>query len=296
MLSAARGRLGLTLVELLVGLVLLGLTGAAILRLAVSQTHFHVALTRRIEARRALRESIDLLRTELRGVAPADGGIVVAEPERLDVRSPLGFTVICAIDSTRTVVSIPPRLPGAGLTSWIAAPEVGDTLLVYASADHPDSARWHAHVLSAPLRRGGACPVAGGLVASPAESAAVLALHLAPPLASAVAPGAVMRVVRRTSYQLYRSGDGRWYLGVRDCLATRAEPCGALQPVTGPLATDGLQIAYRDSSGAAVDDPRRVVRLDITLRARSPTLFVIGGRPLDSLVDSITAPLTFRNP
>ena len=98
---------------------------------------------------------------------------------------------------------------------------------------------WQRHVLTAAPSGTGSCPASTGLTTSAAESAAALTLAFTPSLDTAIAPGTLVRVVRRARYELYRASDSRWYLGYLDCLASRATPCNTVQPVSGPFAPGG---------------------------------------------------------
>ena len=106
---------------------------------------------------------------------------------------------------------------------------------------------WQRHVLSAAPSHAGSCPTSTGLTTTPSESAAALAFTFTPALDTAIGPGTLVRVVRRARYELYRASDSRWYLGYLDCVASRATPCNTVQPVSGPFAPSGIQLAYLDA-------------------------------------------------
>jgi prepilin-type N-terminal cleavage/methylation domain-containing protein len=270
---------GFTLAELLVATAMLGMLGAAALTVMLGQMRFHAAAVREMESRRAVHGGADLLRADLRGLAPTAGGIYALLPNSIDVRAPMGASVICHIDGSRTMVGVPPVYAAAGaLTSWSPQPQRGDTVLVFVENDPtsgpstPDDGisapgAWSVHVLTADPASGGTCPTASGLTRSSAEAAAAVSLRLAPPLAPEVSPGAALRFVRRARYQLYRASDGYWYLGYADCLASRATPCATIQPVNGPFAPGGIRFAFWDSTGALTSDPTRVARIDVLARA-----------------------------
>ncbi|MBX6331170.1 MAG: hypothetical protein IRY91_04920 [Gemmatimonadaceae bacterium] len=291
-----RARRGISLAELLVTCALTGLIGAVVLRTTVRQERFYQAIAQIVATRGAVYDAANLLRHELRGVAPASGGIYALGPDAVDVRAPLGASVICSIDASRTTIGIPPHLDAPrSLTAWTTELQVGDTVLVYA-AEPPDSARWLAHVVTASPERGGDCPTASGFALTAADAGAALALRLAPPLPPLVGPGAALRFVRRTRYALYRAADARWYLGVSDCLPTRATPCTALQPVSGPFDAGGVRFVYRDSADAETNDPARVARIEIVLRSDSRAPLRAEGFTLGPFRDSLTLPITLRNP
>ncbi|HEV7705174.1 MAG TPA: hypothetical protein VGO46_12820, partial [Gemmatimonadaceae bacterium] len=120
-----------------------------------------------------------------------------------------------------------------------------------------------------------------------AEASAAISLSLSPPLDSAVAPGAIVRVVRRARYELYRASDSRWYLGYLDCLSSRATPCNIVQPVAGPFAPGGIQLAYLDRSGALTANPASVARID--------ALAIAERRSSPAVLDSLSTTIALRN-
>src|SRR5262249_36561062 len=90
------------------------------------------------------------------------------------------------------------------------------------------------------------------------------------------------------SYRLYRaSEDGRWYIG--------QQIAGDLQPVLGPVTSDGLAFTYLDSGGVAVADPKRVAMIGVRVKAQAlKRVRDIQGR-LAQPVDSIMAVIWLRN-
>lgn len=288
----SRGRQpGFTLTEMLLSVVLLGAILGAVSTVAIRQQRARDAIARRIAARRAVHEGALLLRGELRALGPLHAaGPAIGEiaADHVEFRSLLGSSVACAIDPSRTVLDIPGQAPGGILTSWTTAPVSGDTVLVYASSVLPDSATWMPVVLAADPSPGGACPVESGLADDASSAPPPLRLRFGAPLAAAIRPGASLRFVRTARYQLYRGGDGRWYLGYADCLATRAMACAAIQPVSGPYAPGGVRFAFLDSAGSPVASAASVARVAIVLRSEASGTAV-------ALADSLTVLVTLRN-
>lgn len=294
-LTSRRAR-GFTLVEMLTVMVMLGVLVGAVAELTLRQQWFHHAVGLRLGVRRALHDADLLLRSELRELAPSRGDIYALSPDRVDFRALFGVSVVCTVDSTRTVIGIPARLStAASLTSWRTAPQEGDTILVYESALTPDSVQWHAHVLAATPLAGGDCPVASGLSRSAADAAAALRVAITPALPAGIVPGASIRFVRAARYQLYRASDGLWYLGYRDCLASRATPCATIQPVSGPYAAGGVQFSLTDSTGAETSDLRQFAWLHVVVRAAAARSPLAPGFPSGPFTDSLAFDITPRN-
>ncbi len=288
-------RRGTTLIELLVVLILLALVGGAIMRIAIGQQRFLDAVERVIEVHRTAREGADIPREELRAIAAASGGIYAMTADYIEFRSLIGSSVICNVDSARTTLSIPGRLAWSGLTSWVAAPREGDTVLAFGAASDTLPSRWHAHALVGPPAPGGRCPVASGLARTAAEESDALSFQITTPLEPIAGGGATLRFFRRARYQLYRAGDARWYLGFFDCAPARATPCSTIQPVSGPFTPEGVRFSYRDSTGAITVDPTRVARIDVLSRAASDASLRAMGFALGIYSDSVLASISLRN-
>jgi prepilin-type N-terminal cleavage/methylation domain-containing protein len=96
-------RRGLSLVELLIAVVLLGIVGAGITRMLQSQMRYFSRTTNAQEARSVSRNALNLLRSELRMVEPL--GIVAASADSLTVRLPYATGLNCSL-STGTFAAI----------------------------------------------------------------------------------------------------------------------------------------------------------------------------------------------
>lgn len=286
---------GTTLAELLVALVLFAIVGGAALGVLASQQRFAHRALERLAARRAARDAADALRSDLRPLAPSRGDLLAIGANRIEFRGAIGSSVVCAVGPARDVLHVPPRdAAGGALTSWVVPPVAGDTLLVRVPAPLPDGAEWEAYALAADPARG-ACPLAGGLVASVAESSTAIALRVTPPLSPGVRAGAPVRVVRRERYELYRGGDGGWYLGFADCRAGRATPCATVQPVSGPFAPGGIAFSYRDATGAETTTPSLARSVRVLLVGRGTTGSSVSGPGVGAAAESLAITITPRN-
>ena len=262
-------RRAFSLVELLIALLLAcAVAGAAMQSLAREQRIF-AATARRNAARAALHQAADVLTTDLRSLSPRDGDLYGAAPDHVDFRLLLGSSELCTIAPARDAATLPPTHAASalGLTAWIAAPQSGDTLLVF-DPGGPGLAddRWTRHVLTADPVPGAACPVAGGFTSTAAEAAAGWGIAIRPPLSPTVPTGSPIRFFRRATFELYRAADARWYLGFFDCLTTRVTPCAIVQPVAGPFDPAGLTFTFLDSLGAPAL-PAATARIGIELHA-----------------------------
>ncbi len=283
-----RAPTGTSLVELLIVIVLLAILGSATLGVVIHQERFYRAQASAIDARATVRDAASLLQSDLRALSPADGDLYGASGGAVEFRTTLAQSAICTISASRERITIPPdNLASGSPLTWIGTqPEAGDTVLVLAS-DSTLADSWRRHVLTATLSSTGVCPTSTGLTTTAAEAAAAITLALAPPLDTVIEPGTLIRVVRRARYELYRASDSRWYLGYLDCLATRATPCNIVQPVSGPFVPNGIQLWYRDRSGAPTADLVRVARID--------ALAIASRRSAPDSLDSLATTIALRN-
>ena len=294
-------RKGASLVELLVVLAIIGVAAGAVTRVATAQQRHYRVHIARVAALGRLREGMDVLTTELMGVAPAAGDIHEMAGTSVAFRAPLAAAILCAAAAPATsdlVLSAFPASIDSTDTegdpvgeSWLAA---GDSLWVHdAGADTAGASvgeAWHSHLVTAAVSVRTTC-LALDSAAVPATRATVM-----PGVESLLEAGAPARAFRTVRYTLYRAGDAAWYLGFSDCRPlVRSPACAPIQPVAGPYlpAADpsraGLRFEYLDAAGAPTDDRRAVVAVRVTLRANASP----AGLPAD--IVALTRTMAFRN-
>lgn len=222
----SRPRAGVTLVELLVAMVLLGLVGG-LLTLLLLRTERG---TRAHEARAALHEAFEAalgyLTSELDGLAPGD--LLQAGPDSLRYRATRAAGTACALAPGEIRVatwSLPAaRALQPGRDSLLLAPAGDDPL-------RPESS-WVALPLTAV--GSGTC---GG---QPAVSLGTVIDTLAVPLPPVPAPVRLFEVMQA---RLYASGGSGW-LGARSVSAGEV-----IQPLAGPFDLAGSRLEAQDSAG-----------------------------------------------
>ena len=101
------GRRGFTLAELVVGMVVLGVLGAALTRLYLSQSRFYDQQGQLRRARLVSRMAINAALSDLRMVE-ATGGLVSATPTQVTMRVPYAIGVVCANTAAQTTLSLWP--------------------------------------------------------------------------------------------------------------------------------------------------------------------------------------------
>ena len=302
-------RRGITLPELMVVLVLLSLVVGGIMTVLVRQQRFYSGTSEIIETKGSARHAIDMLSSELRALSTSTRG---GAPNGVDIysladssiifRSPFGSTVVCSMDPTRTVITVPPSEMAAanGLTTFLSTPRAGDSLFVFDPGSQPgtNDDQWRAHVLQDDPGTG-ICPVAPvGLTASATEAAAGISLDVWPELWPDVGVGSAIRFFRTTAYTLYQEADGLWYLGYSNC---PGGVCSIREPASGPYlpyaagGRSGLAFSYFDSTGAVTLDPRAVARIDIIARAQSHNDVDVAHVRNRKYEDSLAVSIAVRN-
>jgi len=101
------GRRGFTLAELVVGMVVLGVLGAALTRLYLSQSRFYDLQGELRRARLVSRMAINAALSDLRMVE-ATGGLVSTTPTQVTMRVPYAIGVVCANTPAQTTLSLWP--------------------------------------------------------------------------------------------------------------------------------------------------------------------------------------------
>jgi prepilin-type N-terminal cleavage/methylation domain-containing protein len=296
-------RRAFTLVELLIVVTVLGIVMVALTKVIVGQQRFYRGASEMIETQDNVRDAVDLLRSELRGISPrstdlnATGDITAMSRTSIRFFEPVASSVVCAIGANRTSVTSPPlRLASnTGLTSWSSTPKQGDSVLVFDPSQTTSMSddRWDAFTLSAVPTAGATCPTTTGFtVGGEASKGYTFTLSGALP-ATVPSQGSPIRVFRQVQYRLYAADDGQWYLGYQEC---PDNACTTIQPVSGPYAgANGLAFTYYDATGAVTANPAAVVRIQVTARAATRSTDFIPGLQVARRVDSLTATIGVRN-
>lgn len=312
-------RSGFTLVELLVTLIIMSVVLGTITTLLVRQQRFYRSTSDMMEARTQVRQAIDMLPADLRGLSSSDvrngTDIYAASDKAIEFRAITGSSVLCRIPNTTTVVLPPLNLAaGTRLSTWTGSLQVGDSLLVYddsSSASGNNDDHWAIYGVTAVAAigasSGSACGTASGFVSAADVTAGLVSyqLTLGAALTPTISIGAPIRIFHRRRYELYQpTGSSSWYLGTYECRTT----CGTLTPVSGPFAaystaagSSGLGFVYIDSLGAVIagtpsaTQRATIARITITARADTRSEVDIPGRARATLRDSLSLDVILRN-
>jgi type II secretory pathway pseudopilin PulG len=298
--SRAEGQVwgGVTLAELVVVVALIGLLGSAIGVTLLRQQRFYRGTAELLHAREGVRDAMELLSTDIRGMSAADTVRLLAD-SAIEFFANVGSSVVCQTADGKSV-GLPASSLSRGntLTSLLTQPDTGDIAVFHRDSTNAAS-EWERHRIIGFTAR----PLAVTCPASDATGTGFL-VELSTPLSSHVRTGAPVRFVRRGRYSLYRASDGRWYLGYRRCNAVGASTCGAIQPLSGPYrdySSDsrhtGLLFEYFDGSGSRLtqtSSPIAIARVDISARAESRHRIRVEGR-VSAPADSATVAIAIRN-
>ncbi len=279
-------RRGFTVPELLVALTLLGVLAAAVVGLLRGTQDAYRAQSQQIDVRQNLRIAATFLPSELRELDAADGDLVTIAATALTIRAQRQLAVLCrppqAGATPTSVVLVLRDAPVAALRDFNPAI---DSVLVFSDGDAatPDDDGWATGAIGSlgpdicpdgrPGRR-----VTVSLRPAPGRVAG----------AWGIATGAPVLGFETLTYRLYRSSeDGRWYVG----LQTAAD----LQPVLGPVTSDGLSFTYLDSNGAVTAQAARVGMIEVRVRARTVARVRDARGRLVQPLDSVVALVALRN-
>ena len=281
-----------SLIEICVVLAIAGIVGSTLGVVLLRQQRFYRGTSELITTRQSVRDALDVLAIDIRGISVADTVRLLAD-SAIEFFSTIGSSVVCEAPSS-SQVGLPPAGTGGTLTSFSTVPDTGDLALFYVDSG-PVSERWHRYRIVAFSSRSAAsvCPSSSGLSRPVDASAKAFAVLFASSLDPGIHPGSPVRFVRRGRYSLYRASDGDSYLGYRRCNAVGASVCGSVQPVSGPyrpynldVNQSGVAFEYFDRSGASLQgSPLSLARVDVLARAASRQSLFAEGRlwiPADS--------------
>jgi prepilin-type N-terminal cleavage/methylation domain-containing protein len=313
---AGGARHGMTMIELMFVVVLLGLVLSAMLSVINRQQRFYRSAGDLLKQRSQLRQALAQLPADLRAVSAVGGDIYAWSDKSIEFRSFSGQSVACTISATRDTLYLPTDavLPRKNtLTSWSSTPVTGDSVFVYddgASVGNSDDS-WKAYKIvsmTRPLTPVGCNPTA--LLSAQLDSGMTTSWRMVvtPAISASIMPASPVRFFRRVHYELYQASNNLWYLGAYDCLSTYASNgnCGTLTPVSGPYNSysnapnnaNGIAFTYFDSTGTALTpapgQTTRIAQIMITARAQASGT-TIAGRASGSTPDSMSVYVGIRN-
>lgn len=272
-----RARLGISIIEVLVAMVVGGVVLALITMIAVRQQRLFTDLTDGVALSGQLREAATILPIDLRGVSVAARDIREARDTSVELRGTIASALVC--DTLANGFVLAPTSDGASAyASYLTTLDAGDTAWLYTPTDSIDD--WQpfaiASVGTPPSRQ---CASRGPHLSDDERVLPRVSIALAAPPSSLLsAIGRPLRITRPARYSLYRASDGGWYVGEKDWNAAAAR-FNTIQPVSGPFlspALGGLTFTYLDTTGASISlpvaDTRAIAAIRISLRGQTKNL------------------------
>jgi prepilin-type N-terminal cleavage/methylation domain-containing protein len=268
---------GFTLVEMLIGLVLLAIVSTTIYRILNTNTRLSRAQTEQVSLQSAVRIGSLVVGSELKemGINSTGGTDILAmSANGITYRAMRATGLACQV----TASEVRNRQTPFFSTRTIAAGQ--DSLLLYVEGD-PNIATDDSWL---PLRITGVSNSTCG-----AAAAIALATTISIPLTQIVLD-APIRTFEVMELGILNSGGQNW-LGARSVSAGQA-----LQPALGPITATGLQFDYYDATGAVTANRTAVRSIQITVRGQTDrTVRAAGQSPLQVALDSLSMRITLRN-
>ncbi len=290
-------RRGFTMVELLVALVLLGIVSAALYRVLVNNQRLYMAQTARIDLSQNIRAAGNIMPAEFRELDASDGDITAMSATSISIRAMRWTSFVCVAPLLNGVAAgrqMTIRGGQAGQPMFFGARSIlvgTDSMFVYLDAD--PTSRLDDYYVPAKLTGAAAalCPAVAPALPQPGTLVTWDGNFFAGNNAAGAIPvGAPVWGFERVTYGLFQQpGDTSYYIGYQPS-------GGTMQPLIGPVLSNGLSFAYYDSTGAVTAIRTKVARIDITVRARTNMAVRGGGQgTAATIIDSVATSVALRN-
>ena len=276
---------GFTLVELMVGLLLLGIIATGVYKVLVKNQQLYQTNAQKVDVGQNLRAAAAILPAELREIDAADGDIIGMGSDSITIRAFRVFGVTCTAPVLGGALSGLTLNVRQYLTFGVRNFKSGDSILVYYEGDstkRSDDTWAQGVTTSAPATS--TCPT--DLKASYLMTMTLKAGTWSN-TAGSISNGAPVRVFETITYRNSQASDGNYYLSYRNS--------SGLTPLVGPLERHGLAFSYYDSTGAVTATAANVKRIKIALNYQSLQQVRLGNGSLGNILQSDTLQVTLRN-
>jgi prepilin-type N-terminal cleavage/methylation domain-containing protein len=307
-------RRGMTLLELLISLVLVGLMGGLIVGFLLKQERFYAGANEILQTRTQVRQASVLLPNDLRAISSPAGDIYTMTDTSIEFRSTFGSSYLCRSDKVNSKIMLPPVTLAKNnqLTNWSVQPTFNDSVAIYDDGANSSSSTDDAWSISTITGIGlvvsdvsTGCQSTSGLMKSTDVSSTnpSFAFTLSPSQSATVSTGAAVRFFKKVHYSFYKAADNQWYIGYYDCRTARVPVCNTIQPIAGPLRPytaghpelAGLRFTYYDATGAVTATKTAVRRISILFQGEGTnTIQLSGGSPV-TFRDSLRVEVGLRN-
>jgi len=245
---------GFTLIELVVAMSVTLLVSGAIYQLLVATQRLTRAQSEHLMLQSSVRNAALVVLNELRdlntakGLGPDRNDILSGTSTAVSYRASRGFGVLCQPASATQIRLARSTFVGA------RDPQPGrDSVYVFLEGDgtRSDDDLWQAIGITGVSTSGGCAGTAEpGIGLTVPNTASIVGLVAGTP----VRTGEIMEL------RLYQS-ESKWWLGMRS--VTSGE---VIQPLAGPLASDGLRLQYLDRTGGSTMDLSAVRSISVAIR------------------------------
>ena len=309
-----RRRLGMTLLELLISLIMVGLVGGLVVGFLLKQQRFYAGANEILQTRTQVRQAASMMPSDLRSISSSGGDIYAMTDTSIDFRSTFGSSYICKSDGKNLQIAIPPvnLAKGSMLTTWTQTPVANDSFALYvdstSTAARDDSWSMHRITLVTLVLTDASpgCQSSTLLMKSTDVSGTnpSYLFTLSPAQSKTVNVGAAVRFFKKVHYSFYRNAtDGLWYLGYYDCRTSRTPVCNPIQPIAGPFrpynatqpAASGVRFTYFDSTGAVTTNRLAVSRISVLLQGEGIRDIQLAGGAAVPFRDSLRIEVGLRN-
>ena len=244
--AAPRGRAGVTLVELMVAVVIMGILTTVLWQLVRSQSSFVAFESQREDAQDNARAALDILAGDLRAAPPR--GIIDAQAQSLVLAIPKAWGVVCNTASTGTQMDVVfPPLPADAFTVTATS---GSGLMVNTSATSTPS--WLPRPTADAARAVVDAAVAQNLAVCTSNPAGngLMVYRFTGSNFPAAAMGQAVMFYQVVKYDVGASEGRQW---VRRSTALTGANAFTMSPMAGPLkSADALAFTYYSGAAATL--------------------------------------------
>jgi prepilin-type N-terminal cleavage/methylation domain-containing protein len=282
-----RNRHGFTLIELMIGLVLLSIVGGVTYQMLLNTQRLSTAQAERMSMQSAVRSGALVVPSELREIginAAGESDLVQIATDSVTYRAMRGLGFTCSVTATEIRLINSSALPFNALRGVTVG---RDSLLIY--VDNDPSTEGDDQWVRAPVNAVAASTC--GATAAIAITTTDFTGSISSGSIAGVVVGGPVRTFEVMRLKLY-TVDGQNWLGARSVSASEA-----IQPALGPLTSNGFEMAYFDVSGNATTNVANVRSMRITLRGVTERPIASGGNVGANayMQDSLVARVMLRN-
>ena len=276
---------GFTLVELMVGLLLLGIISVGIYRVLVKNQQLYQTNAQKVDVGQNLRAAAAILPAELREIDAADSDIVGMGSDSMRIRAFRVMGVSCGVPVLGAGLTGLTLNVRQAMTYGVRNFQTGDSILIFYDGDSTKQSddAWVPGVITAGPA---ASTCATDLKASYLMTVSLRSNGWANTVGG-ILKGAPVRAFETVTYRNTQATDGKYYVSYRNS--------SGLTPLVGPLTSSGLAFAYYGSNGSVTATRTAVTRIQIALSYLSSATVRQANGSMDNIRQSDTLQVALRN-